>query len=150
MALLVFGVFVVCALLVLLMGADTYQRMTERDKATYDSRMAVQYLTTRIRQADLEGSIRMEELDGINTLVATEKTEGKIYETRLYCYDNWLMELFTETGCSFSPGDGEKILKAEDLSFCLKDDQLQVELLLPKEEKQQLFFHLRSEQEVLP
>ena len=50
-ALLLFGVFAVCVLVVLLTGADAYRRLTQRDEAAYDRRVCAQYMATRLRQA---------------------------------------------------------------------------------------------------
>ena len=55
--LLLFGVFAVCVLSVLLTGADAYQRLSERDRVSYDQRTAAQYLSTRVRQADRLGGV---------------------------------------------------------------------------------------------
>ena len=52
MALLLFGVFAACVLAVLLTGANAYRRLTQRDQAAYLRRTCVQYLATRVRQAD--------------------------------------------------------------------------------------------------
>lgn len=47
-ALLLFGVFAACVLVVLLTGADAYRRLTERDQAAYERRTGVQYIATRV------------------------------------------------------------------------------------------------------
>ena len=52
MALLLFGVFAVCLLMVLLTGADSYQGLTRRDRISDNRRVCAQYLATRVRQAD--------------------------------------------------------------------------------------------------
>ena len=44
---LLFAVFAFCILFVLLTGAKTYRTVTQRDNASFDSRIAVQYISTR-------------------------------------------------------------------------------------------------------
>ena len=44
-ALLLFGIFAVCVLMVLLTGANAYRRLTERDQQAYQRRTCAQYLS---------------------------------------------------------------------------------------------------------
>ena len=149
LALMIFGVFGVCILLVLLMGADGYQRMRERDAPVYENRTAVQYLTTRLHQADQAGHIAVADFDGLDALVLLEEWEGETYETKLYCYDGWLMELYAEAGSDLSPADGEKILELRELSLSMADGFLQAELCLPDGRAETVFLQQRSGREDL-
>ena len=56
LVLLLFAVFAVCILSVLLTSADTYRRLSDRDQDSYGRRTSAQYITTKIRQADLRGA----------------------------------------------------------------------------------------------
>ena len=76
MALLLFGVFAVCLLIVLLTGADSYQRLTRRDRASDNRRVCVQYLTTRVRQADAAGGVSAGEFGGGDALLLTQDIGG--------------------------------------------------------------------------
>lgn len=111
MVLLLFGVFAVCILAVLLSGTGIYDRLTRRDAATFDIRSAVQYLSTRVHQAEGPGSLslRPAEKDGVMISIAQTYAEEP-YETLLYCRDGWLCELFVEAGVEIDPEAGEKIL----------------------------------------
>ena len=142
--LMVFGVFGVCVLLVLLLGADIYQNMSERDRQTYENRTAVQYLTTRVRQADFADAIAAADFDGRDALVLREAIAGEEYETKLYCHEGWLMELYAASDSELSPADGEKILELKGLEVSLADGFLQAELTMPDGEVQQLSLLLRS------
>lgn len=146
-ALLLFGIFAVCILLVLLLGADSYQSMMERDHSTYEERTAVQYLTTRVRQADAFGSVSVQALEGQEVLVLSEMSEGESYETRLYCYAGWLMECYTAAGNAPALMDGERILEIEELSFSMAEDGLQIRLTMPDGAEKEIFLGLRSGKE---
>ena len=146
-ALLLFGIFAVCILLVLLLGADSYQRMMERDRSTYEERTAVQYLTTRVRQADAFGSVSVQTLEGQEVLVLSEMSEGESYETMLYCYAGWLMECYTAAGNAPALMDGERILEIEALSFSMAEDGLQIRLTMPDGAEKEIFLGLRSGKE---
>lgn len=147
MALVVFAVFAVCILAVLLTGADTYKRLTERGNKT---RTAAQYVTTRVRQADRADAVTLEDFGGQDVLVFRERIGQKEYLTRLYCYDGWIRELFAAESGSFSPEDGEKVLEAEGLSFSLEDGVLTALILFSDGSRQELTLYLRSGEEVLP
>ena len=140
-ALLLFGVFAVCVLAVLLTGANAYRRLTDRDQTAYSSRTCVQYVATRVRQADTEsGGIAVEDFDGTTALVLPEGD----YVTRVYCCDGYLMELFTDVLSDMGPADGEKIMEAESLDFRLEDGLLTVTAADGTGTEQTLLLSLRS------
>lgn len=115
-ALVLFAVFAVCVLAVLLTGAGTYRRLTERDQAAFDSRTAVRYVTTRVRQADRAEGLSLRKIDSLDALVLTEEIDGEPYETWIYCYDGQLRELFVRGGTRVQPESGETILAMESLT----------------------------------
>ena len=149
LALMVFGVFAACLLFLLLTGADVYQKMRQRDTATYESRTAVQYMTTRVRQTDRAESITAEAFDGLDALVLQEEIEGETYKTKLYCYDGWLTELYAAQGSDLSPADGEKILELKGLELSLQDGFLRAKLILPDGREESLSLQLRSGREAV-
>lgn len=122
-ALLVFTVFAVCTLLVLLLGANVYRYLTRQGQLRYDGTTAAQYVATRVHQADRAESVFTENFCGVQALVLRQVTDGQAYETRVYCYDGHLCELFAAADSGLVPEDGEKILPLQDLSFHL-DGQL--------------------------
>ena len=91
LALTVFAAFAVCALVVLLSGAQVYQRLVQRGEDSFRLRTASQYVTTRVRQAE---NVTVADFDGCEALCIQEEIDGKVYVTRIYCYDGFLRELF--------------------------------------------------------
>lgn len=144
LVLLVFAVFTVSVLLVLLSGADTVQKLTERDRRTYHHRTAVQYLTTKVRQSDYSGAVSVEQTDGISTLVLTEVIEGISYETRIYCYGGYLRELFCGKGAGLDAAFGEEILPMVDFQVSLDDGMISAVLCLPDGTEDRVQLQLRS------
>ena len=122
-ALLLFGVFSVCILAVLLTGADAYRRLTDRDRAAFDRRTTLQYLATRVRQADRESGVYVTDFNGVNALVFSD---GDGYVTRVYCHNGSIMELYAEEGLDLSLEAGEPIMAAEELDFSMEDGRLRV------------------------
>ena len=145
--LLVFTVFAACILMVLLSGANLYRRLTERDQHSYGHRTAAQYITTRVRQADSIHTISVEDFEGINSLVLHQEIDSEHYETRVYCWEGYIRELFTPTDSGLSPEDGEKLVEATALTFHLTGCTLSVELIYTDGCVQPLTLFLRSREE---
>ncbi len=117
MVLLLFGVFAVCILVVLLSGTSVYDRLTRRDEAAFDSRSAVQYLATRVHQAENADAVSLRIGEDGGAVLCIRQTYGdEMYETLLYCREGWLCELFEESGADVDTFAGEKILPVESLA----------------------------------
>jgi len=139
-ALLLFGIFAVCVLLVLLTGAGAYERLTARDQASYDRRVCTQYLATRVRQADNLGNVSVEPFDGETALCLIDR-DG--YLTRVYYHDGYLMELYTSVDAEMAPEDGERLMKASGLLMALEDGLLELTVTGPDGVSDRLFLSLR-------
>lgn len=146
-ALLLFGVFAVCVLAVLLSGADAYRRLTDRDMGAYERRTCVQYVATRVRQADAAGGVAVGDLGGTPALLLGAE-EG--YATWVYCHNGWLMELYAAEDGDFDPADGERVVAARDLRAELADGLLRVTLRGARGEETELLLCLRSDEGVAP
>ena len=143
-ALLVFGVFAVCVMLVLLTGADAYRGLTRRDQSAYSHRTAAQYLTTRVRQADRAGRIAVGQFGGEDALLLEEEIDGVRFVTRVYYHDGAIRELFSFADETFEPRDGEEILPAQGLELELNGRMLTVSVVGADGAEQELYLHLRS------
>lgn len=142
LSLAVLALFAVALLLVLLIGGRVYRDLVASGKESYQSRTAVQYIATRVRQAR---EVDVEDFAGSDALVIREEVGGRVYLTRIYCCDGWLRELFSAETAQLKPEDGEKILEAEDLTFSLEDGLLTVVI-----DSETVLLHLRSGEEVVP
>lgn len=143
-ALLLFAVFAVCVLMVLLTGADAYRRLTDRDRETFDRRTGVQYMAARVRQADAEGAIAVEDLEGVQALVLGK---GEDYVTWVYCYEGNLMELYASEGAGLGPEDGEKVMELGGMEASLQDGTLTLEVTDAGGHRDSLVFALQSGKE---
>ncbi len=128
-ALLVLGVFAVGILAVLLSGAGVYRRLTERDQKVYDSRTCVQYVAAKVRQAPAPGAVSLSRFGDGDSLKITEVIDGTEYQTQIYCFGGWLMELYTAADAGLMPEDGEKILPVQELKLTAEGSCLRVELV---------------------
>lgn len=155
MALVLLCVFAVCITVTIMYGANIYDRLISDNNAAAESRTAVQYLITRVRQADEIGSMKVENDMGQQSENASDDSENMnavdgnilvlhsseedpddpsvIYEycTRIYCFDGYLRELFTEVSddsYDLDPEAGEKVLFAEGVDFSIEDGMLKAEI----------------------
>ena len=122
--LLLFGVFAVCVLSVLLTGARAYRRLTLRDQEAYRRRTCVQYLATRVRQADEDQAVAVEQFGGSDALCFRQSIVGEEYVTRIYVHDGWLMELYTAQDAELEPEAGERVMELDSLELSLEDGLL--------------------------
>lgn len=122
-ALLLFGVFSVCILAVLLTGADTYRRLTDRDRAAFDRRTCLQYIATRVRQSDTLDGVAVADFNGVDALVFSE---GDGYVTRIYCHNGYIMELYADEALDLTLEAGEPVIESEPLEFSMEDGRLAV------------------------
>lgn len=115
----VFGIFAFCMILALLAGAGAYKRLTARDAACYDARICGQYIGTKVRSAEGPDSLSVDP-DG-RILSVRETLDGEDYLSYIYLDKGWICEFFSSA--DYEPGftEGERLLEAQDLRFCLED-----------------------------
>ena len=113
-------VFVICLLLlfvlsslsVIAIGASIYKKNVGAMADNSAHRIACAYITEKVRQADQNGNVHVEQIFGENALVLSEDVNGVKYNTYIYDYDGNLMELFARADLgNFYPQSGQKILE---------------------------------------
>lgn len=143
-ALLLFGVFAACVLSVLLSGAGAYRRLTQRDLTAYDRRTGLQYIAYRVRQADRQGAVAVEDFGGAPAL-RLDDAEG--YSTWVYYYEGQIAELYSSGDDGLTPADGDPVLAVQSLEFSLKDGLLTVHITDSQGQEDTLLLSLRSGEE---
>lgn len=143
-ALLVLAVFAVGILGTLLGGAGIYRRLTRRDQLAYNSRTLVQYVATRVRQAP--GAVTVADFGGCDALVIPQQVGEETYITRVYCFDGWMMELFSSENGVFDPQDGEKLLPAQGLELEMEAGLLHARVRDNQGAIHELYLHLPGQE----
>lgn len=146
-ALLMLLVFSVALLAVLLGGANVYERLTVRDSRSYESRTCVQYLATKVRQAESPDAVAVSQFGDGDSLTITETIGGTAFHTQVYCYDGWLMELFTVANAGLTPESGSKILKAQSLTATQEGSLLHIAIVDGNGTLSAIDLHLRGREE---
>ena len=125
-ALMLFVIFAVSVLSVLLTGASAYRRFTQRGQAVYESQTLSQFIEAKVRQAPSRDAVSAGKFGDSDVVTLSEDIDGDIYVTRVYCYDGWLMELFSMEEDEVMPEDGEKLLPAQNMTASMDDGLLKV------------------------
>lgn len=108
-------VFAASALLVLLLSVHIYGDQTDKTLKNYESSTPLSYITEKVRQNDSHGSLSIEELDGVTSLVLHSNASDISYSTYLYVYEGWLKELTIRDDISASLEAGSNIIEASKL-----------------------------------
>jgi len=137
------GLFALCILAVLLMGADVYGDMVRQDRQIFAHRTCAGYLSTRLRQARSTEAVTISDFGG-GALVITEEIDGTDYNTQIYCYNGWLMELYAAADGDFTPADGEKLMELQALDVEKQNDLLEITLTAADGDSRELIFALNG------
>lgn len=110
---LLLGVFAVFSTLMVLLGAQLYRGIVDQTEIHNARRVLYSYVNNAVRGNNAENLIRTENIAGIDVLVFDWIADDEHYETKVYCYDGKLRELFSAADQGFEPGYGEVICKAQ-------------------------------------
>lgn len=112
-----FCVFAISALMLVMLGANVYQKTVNDMNHNYNSRTAFSYITEKIRQNDTSSAVSVGTLNGKPAILLSQEADGKLFTTYLYEYDGYLTELFTGAESNL----GDDILKAGHPLIPIKD-----------------------------
>jgi hypothetical protein len=123
-SLLIFVTFAISVLITLMLGASFYQRMTGMSKDGYDERTSLSYVWTKIKNNDNIDMISVDDFNGIPSLVLYQYYGDTKYVTRIYTYDGWIYELFSDADLEMLPENGTPIIKTDSLIFEKQEEGL--------------------------
>jgi hypothetical protein len=114
---LLFLVFVLCALFSVLIGGKVYENINARAENTYQKDVALSYIANKVRQGDESGRVSFTEMAGISVLKLEQEIQDLVYVTLIYYKDGRLWELFTDEESGLGVEDGNEILKCSPVSM---------------------------------
>ncbi|MBT9777554.1 DUF4860 domain-containing protein [Clostridium sp. MCC353] len=114
---LLFLVFVLCALFTVLIGGKVYENITARMEENYTGSTALNYVANKVRQGDTYGGVRVKEVDGTSVLELSQEINGETYVTMIYYMDGSIRELFTDTQSGLGLSDGLEIIDCDGLEL---------------------------------
>lgn len=121
---LLFLVFVLCALFTVLIGGRVYENINIRSENTYEGSVALSYIANKVRQGDEAGMVRMTQLDDVPALELSEMIGDKLYVTDIYYKDGRLWELFARSGSGLGADDGFEIMECSPVAMSMEDGLL--------------------------
>lgn len=124
---LLFLVFVLCALFTVLTGGKVYENISARMEQTYTGSVALQYVANKVRQGDFAGQVSVKTVEETPVLELIQDIDGENYLTWIYYLDGSIRELFTFEDSGLTLQDGLEILKCGGLSFTQEGQLLTVE-----------------------
>ena len=142
---LLLGIFAVAATITVLMGVRFYRLQTEQAALHNDQRILTSYVRSMMRPQDETGVIGTDEIDGIPMLTYAEEYDGIRYVTRIYAYDGYLREWFSEEAYEFRPGTGEELFPAQEFQAQIADGLVQISIRNEQDEPVTVQFALRSQ-----
>ena len=110
---LLLGMFAVFSTLMVLLGAQLYRGIVDQTEIHNARRVLYSYVNNAVRGNNAADLIRTEKIGGVDALVFDWFVDDEHYETRVYCHEGTLRELFSEAGQAFEPDYGEIICRAE-------------------------------------
>ena len=114
---LLFLVFVLCALFSVLMGSQVYENITKRSDENFSGTTALSYIANKIRQGDRQDGVDIIEVDGTSVLQLKQKIGEETYHTWIYWKDGSIRELITDENSGLGLEDGLEILECSGLSM---------------------------------
>lgn len=119
-----FCMFAFSAVILVIFGANVYEKTIQNMDHNFNSRTAISYITEKVRQSDADGAISIQTIDGIDILVLAETIDDVEYATYLYETDGSIHELFSRSDLPFDPQAGQKILSVSSFSLDNVTDNL--------------------------
>lgn len=139
---LLFLVFVLCALFTVLIGGQVYENINVRSQENFTGSVALQYVANKVRQGDQEGAIRVISQDGTEVLEIASGLGD--YVSWIYYKDGYIRELFFDPADGLGLADGLEILECEGFSVSQSEDGRLIHIQTQGEEGGSLTLSLRS------
>ncbi len=139
---LLFLVFVLCALFTVLIGGQVYENINARSQENFTGSVALQYVANKVRQGDREGGVNVIVVDGTPVLeIASDMGD---YVSWIYYRDGAVCELFSDPADGLGLEDGLKILECEGFYVGQSEDKRIIHIATEGEGSGSLSLALRS------
>jgi uncharacterized Rossmann fold enzyme len=117
-------VFAAGALLLCTIGAGIYRQVATVMGENYDTRTGILYVAEKVRQNDVVGATRVEQLNDTDALVLVEQVTGESYETWIYVQDGMLCEELIAAGSAVDLAQSQSIMPVRVLDLELEEGGL--------------------------
>lgn len=125
--LLLFFVFVLCALFTVLSGANVYETMRARSEQQFRGNTALQYIANKVRQGDTAGQVQIRRIEDIPVLELAQTVNDYTYVTWIYYRDQNIYELFAGSDSGLGLEDGIAVMECDGLELLQEGNLLTIE-----------------------
>lgn len=115
--LLLFLVFLLCALFTVLTGGRVYENISARMEQNFSESVALQYIANKVRQGDEAGQVSVRTIEDTQVLELAQNLNGNIYVTWIYYLDGSIRELFAGADSGMGLADGLEVLECDGLEL---------------------------------
>lgn len=112
-----FALFAMLCVILLMMGANVYQKITRRMDNDSMARISLSYISEKIHQADQEGSVRMTKVEDTPALALTAEKKNTSYTTYIYYYEGNVCELLIKSGKTPVCSQGTPVAEVQNLTL---------------------------------
>lgn len=144
LVMILFLMIVILSVMIIFIGKDIYTGINLDRESNYHKRVSLSYIANKIRQNDQEDRVRIEELNGRNSVVIDETYDDESFKTWIYYYDGGLYEMFGDKDMQFNPEDGLRILDIEGFEIEQLDTNLFKLTAYSHEESTELILNIYS------
>ena len=88
-----FCVFAAASLLVVFIGAEVYSATVNRADTSFEINTTLSFVSTKVRQHDAQGAVRVDFIDGVTALVLERTVADMVFETWIYHHEGILREI---------------------------------------------------------
>lgn len=122
--LILFFVYAGSALLLCILGAQSYAQTAGVLQENFDQRTGVMYIAQKVRQNDSSGSIRLDTYKGTDALVLVEQETGLGYETWIFVKEGYLCEELIAPGAGIVDDQAQRIMPLQEMRLSFAADNL--------------------------
>lgn len=134
-----FGVLAVSVLMVVLLGADVYQKVTADMASNFNSRTSLSYVAEKVRQNDSVNGISCgKTANGTDALILKQAIGAQTYATWIFAADGSLREVLVQDGATVKDTDGQPIMELSGFFAEMTDGLLVVTTIDNEGEQREL------------
>lgn len=121
---LLFFIFVVMSVVLVVIGSNVYNTISDRQNANSVARAALSYVSNKIQTSnDIEDKVSVIENNGTQILVINYIDAGVEYSTLIFYKEGYIREANILKGSEFTLDFGTNLIKAEEFKFDMDNEK---------------------------
>ncbi len=117
-----FTFFAILSVLIIVIGSGVYEKISNNKALNEQSRTTLSYVVNKVRGAESEYSVRMEQAEGKDVLVIDNEIEGMKMSTLLFVKNGKLKEATIMTGDEYTLDFGDIVIDVNDFYFDINEE----------------------------